>query len=226
MSSIARAVGSMIVLGGAFIPSVATAQKSGDMTIGVMAGVNYATVNQDPASSDVTFGYKVGLVAGGFLGVQVNDVFSVEPQALYSQKGSKVKGTGSNSSLEGSIRISYIEVPVLAKYWIPVSDSQVRPFVFAGPEVEFKVSCTAEGAILAVTGSTDCDKTGTEIKLKSTDFGATAGAGIQFKAGNQNVRVDARYTLGLTNINDSGDSRDIKNRAFAATVGLGFPLGR
>lgn len=226
MSSIARAIGSMIVLGGAFIPSVATAQKSGDITIGVMAGLNDATWSQDPAPGDVTFGYKVGLVAGGFLGVQVNDVFSVEPQALYSQKGTKVKGTGSKSSLEGSVRITYIEVPVLVKYWIPVSDSQVRPFVFAGPDVEFKVSCTAEGAILAVTGSTDCDKTGTEIKLKSTDLGATAGAGIQFKAGNQTVRVDARYTLGLTDINDAGDNRKIKNRAFAATVGLGFPLAR
>ena len=226
MSSIARAVGSLIVLGCAFIPSVAAAQKSGDMTIGIMAGVNYATVNQDPQSSEVTFAYKVGFVGGAFLGIQVNDVFSIEPQALYSQKGSKVKGTGANTSLEGGIRITYIEVPVLVKYWIPVSDSQMRPFVFAGPEVEFKVSCTAEGAILAVTGSSDCDKTGTEIKLKSTDFGATAGAGIQFKMGNQDVRVDARYTLGLTDINDTGDTRKIKNRAFAATVGLGFPLGR
>jgi len=215
----------MIVLG-AFIPTVATAQKSGDMTIGVMAGVNYATLSQDPQSREVTFAYKVGLVAGGFLGVQVNDVFSLEPQALYSQKGSKVKGTGTNASLEGGVRISYIEVPVLVKYWIPVSDAQVRPFVFAGPEVEFKVSCTAEGAILAVTGSADCDKTGSEIKLKSTDFGVTGGAGIQFKAGNQVVRVDGRYTFGLTDINDSGDTRKIKNRAFAATVGLGFPLGR
>ena len=225
MSGIARVVGSMIVLG-AFIPSVAKAQKSGDITIGVMAGVNFATVHQDPQSSDVTFGYKTGLVAGGFLGYQVNDVFSIEPQVLYSQKGSKVKGTGSNSSLEGGIRIGYIEVPVLAKFWIPVSDSQMRPFIFVGPEVEFKVSCTAEGAILAVTGSTDCDNTGSEIKLKSTDFGGTAGAGIQFKAGNQVVRVDGRYTLGLTDINDSGDSRSIKNRAFAVTVGLGFPLAR
>jgi hypothetical protein len=56
--------------------------------------------------------------------------------------------------------------------------------------------------------------------------GGTAGAGIQFKAGNQLVRVDARYTLGFTDINNSGDSRSIKNRAFAATIGLGFPLGR
>jgi hypothetical protein len=216
----------MIVLGAVFIPSVAAAQKSGDMTIGIMAGVNYATVNQDPQSSEVTFAYKVGLVAGAFLGFQVTPEFSIEPQALYSQKGSKVTGTGTNSSLEGGIRITYIEVPVLGKFWIPVSNTQMRPFVFAGPEVEFKVSCTAEGAILAVTGSADCDQTGSEIKLKSTDFGATAGAGIQFKAGNQDVRVDARYTLGLTDINDSGDTRKIKNRAFAATVGLGFPLGR
>ncbi|MEP6905445.1 MAG: porin family protein [Gemmatimonadales bacterium] len=226
MSIITRAACSMIVFGVAFIPSVATAQKSGDITIGVMAGVNFATVHQDPQSSDVTFGYRTGLLAGGFLGYQVNDVFSIEPQVLYSQKGSKVKGTGVNSSLEGGIKIGYIEIPVLAKFWIPVSDSQMRPFVFVGPQAEFKVSCTAEGAILAVTGSTDCDNTGSEIKLKSTDFGGTAGAGIQFRAGNQVVRVDGRYTLGLTDINDSGDTRSIKNRTFAVTVGLGFPLAR
>lgn len=229
MSRIAKAAVSIVVLGGAFIPVVATAQRAGDMTIGVMAGVNYATVNQDPESSDVSFGYKVGFIGGAFLGYQVNDWFSIEPQALFSQKGAKVNGKGSNSSLEGSVRINYIEVPVLAKFWFPVSGSQMRPFVFAGPEVEFKVSCSAEGAILAVTGSEDCDKTDNEINLKSTDFGVTGGAGIQFMAGGQDVRIDARYTLGLTDINDSSastDSRTIKNRAFAVTVGLGWPFRR
>lgn len=225
MSRVARAVGSMLALGSAFIPSVATAQRPGDMTIGVMAGVNYATVDQDPELGDVTFHYKVGLLAGGFLGVQVNEVFSVEPQVLYSQKGTKVKGTGSNSSLEGTVRISYIEVPVLGKFWFPVSNSQVTPFVFAGPVVAFNVGCTLKGEILSVTGSEDCDKTSV-VKVKSTDFSATGGGGIEFRAGNQLVRVDARYTHGFTDINDSGDNREIKNRAFAATVGLGFPLGR
>jgi hypothetical protein len=128
--------------------------------------------------------------------------------------------------MEGSVRINYIEVPVLGKFWIPVSDPSMKPFVFVGPDVEFKVSCTAEGAIIAVTGSEDCDKTNGEIMLKSTDFGVTGGAGVQFKAGNQIVRIDARYTHGLTDINDSGDNRSIKNRAFAATIGLGWPLSR
>ncbi|MFN2603707.1 MAG: porin family protein [Gemmatimonadaceae bacterium] len=229
MSRIARAAVSIVVLGGAFIPCIATAQRAGDMTIGVMAGVNYSKVSQDPESSDVSFEYKPGFVGGVFLGIQVNDWFSIEPEVLFSQKGSKVKGKGNNSALEGSVRINYIEIPVLAKFWFPVSNPGVKPFIFGGPEVEFKVSCTAEGAILAVTGSEDCDKTDNEINLKSTDFGVTGGAGVQFRAGGQDLRVDARYTFGLTDINDSSaasDNREIKNRAFAVTVGLGWPLSR
>jgi hypothetical protein len=226
MSVTARVVGSSIALAVAFIPSATLAQRAGDITIGVMAGANWATVNQDPQSGDVDFGYKAGFVGGGFLGYQVNDVFSIEPQVLYSQKGSKVTGTGSNSSLEGGVRISYIAIPVLLKFWFPMEGSQVTPFLLAGPEFAFKVSCTAEGAILAVTGSEDCDQTNGEIKLKTTDVGLSGGGGIQFRAGAQVVRLDARYTYGLMDINDSGDSRSIKNRAFSVTAGIGFPLPR
>lgn len=226
MSSIARAAGRMMVLGCAFVPAVAAAQKAGDMTIGVMAGANYGKVTSDPESSEFTLDYKVGFLAGGFLGIAVNDVFSVEPQAFFDQKGTKLSGTGSNSSIEGSVKVRYIEVPVLGKFWIPVSDSQVRPFIFAGPYAAFKVSCSVDGAAFGGT-STDCDKT-SEIKLKSTDFGATGGAGLEFKAGKQVVRVDARYDFGLTNINDtsSSDNTKIKTRSFAGTVGVGFPLPR
>ncbi len=224
MSNVARVVASMLALGSAMIPSITTAQRPGDMTIGVMAGLNWAKVEQDPEGGDVTFGYKTGLLAGGFFGYQVNEVFSVEPQLLYSQKGTKVKGTGSNASLEGSVKLSYIEVPLLLKFWFPTY-SQVTPFVFAGPVVGFTVGCTLEGEILSVTGDEDCDKTSV-VKVKSTDFGGTVGGGVEFKAGMQVVRIDGRYTHGFTDINDSGDNREIKNRAFAVTVGLGFPLGR
>lgn len=227
MSKIARAVSSVVVLAGAFIPCVVAAQRPGDITVGIMAGVNYTKVTQDPDPGDVTLHYKAGFVGGGFLGYQVADVFSIEPQVLFSQKGTKVEGTGSNSSLEGSVRINYIAVPILGKFWIPVSDPSIKPFVFIGPEIAFKVSCKAEGVILAVTGSQDCDNTEV-IKVKSTDFGGTAGGGIQFRAGNQIVRVDGRYTLGFTNINDGSgtDNRDIKNRAFSATIGLGWAWPR
>jgi hypothetical protein len=225
MSRIAKAVITTIVLAVAFIPSLAQAQRAGDMTFGVMAGVQWAKVVQDPEPNEVDLKYKAGLLAGAFLGIQVTPVFSIEPQVLFSQKGVKVEGTGSNANLEGSARIDYIAVPLLGKFWFPMSNSQVTPFVFVGPEVAFKVSCKAEGVILAVTGEEDCDKTDI-IHIKSTDFGGTVGGGVKFRAANQLVILDARYTHGFTNINDSGDNRDIKNRAFAVTVGLGFPLVR
>ena len=224
MSSIARAVVGIIALNCAFVP-VAAAQKAGDMTAGVMAGGDYGKVTSDPESSEFTLDYKVGFLAGAFLGIAVNDVFSVEPQAFFVRKGTKLSGTGTSSSIEGGVKVSYIEVPVLGKFWIPVSDSQVRPFIFAGPYGAFKVSCSVDGA--AFGGSKDCDQT-TEIKLKSTDFGATGGGGLEFKAGKQAVRVDVRYDFGLTNINDTSgsDNTKIKTRSFAGTVGVGFPLPR
>jgi hypothetical protein len=224
MTSMARAVIGIVALNCALV-TVAAAQKAGDMTIGVMAGVNYGKVSSDPEPNGVTLDYKVGFLAGGFLGIAVNDVFSVEPQAFYAQKGAKVSGTGTSSSGEGSVKIGYIEVPLLGKFWIP-SESQVKPFIFAGPYVAFKVRCKVDGAAFGGT-STDCDQT-TEINLKSTDFGATGGAGLEFKAGKQVVRVDARYDFGLTNINDtsSSDNTKIKTRSFAGTVGVGFPLPR
>ena len=223
MSKIARAVSSIVVLAGAFIPCVVAAQRPGDITVGIMAGVNYSKANQDPEPSDITIDYRAGFVGGGFLDYQLADVFSIEPQVLFSQKGWNAKGTGNS---EGSVRINYIAVPILGKFWIPVSDPSIKPFVFIGPEIAFKVGCTVEGVALAVTGSEDCDKSNVLSSVKSTDFGGTAGGGIQFRAGNQLVRVDARYTLGFTNINDANDSRDIKNRAFSATIGLGWAWPR
>jgi len=230
MSKIARAVCSALVVGGAFIPFVATAQRVGDMTFGVMAGANLATLEQDPDPNEVDYGYKPGLLAGVFLEIPLSGGFSFEPQALYSQKGADVDGTGSNASLDGSIRINYIEVPVLLKAKFPMASTQVTPFLFAGPSFAFKVGCTARGEIVTATGSEDCEEVGngTLLDIKSTDIGLTGGGGIQFNAGGYPLRLDVRYTWGLTNINDAPDSdnREIKNRAFGATIGLGFAWPR
>jgi hypothetical protein len=225
MSKFSRALIPALTIGAAFIPSLVSAQRTGEMTFGVMAGLQYAKLSQDPEPNEVELKYKAGLLAGAFLGIPITDVVSIEPQVLFSQKGAKVEGTGNNSDLEGSIRINYIEVPVLLKLWFPGYNSQVTPFLFAGPAVGFKVSCKAEGVILAVTGDRDCEEVEV-ISVKSTDFSGTVGGGIKFRAGNQLVILDARYTHGFTNINDSNDDRDIKNRAFAVTIGLGFALPR
>src|SRR6478672_12014440 len=216
MSRIAKAVILTLVLSVPFVPSLTRAQRTGEMTFGVMAGVQFSTLSQDPEATEVEYSHKTGLLAGAFLGIPLTGAVSIEPQALFSQKGADVKGTGANSAKEGSIRINYIEVPVLLKLSFPGSMSSVTPFVFAGPAVAFKVSCKAEGVILAITGDRDCEETELFADVKSTDFSGTVGAGIKFGAMSQVFILDARYTHGFTNIiDDSSGNRDIKNRAFA-----------
>ena len=225
MLRIAKAVIPAIVLSVAFVPSLTRAQRTGDMTFGVMAGPQWSTLYQEPDPTEVEYEHKTGILAGAFLGIPITDMFSIEPQALFSQKGANVQGVGNKSSLEGSVRINYIEVPVLLKLSFPGYNSRVIPFLFAGPAVGFKVSCKAEGVILAITGDRDCDETDLFPDVKSTDFSGTVGGGIKFRAMDQLVILDARYTHGFTDVIES-NNREIKNRAFAVTIGLGFPLMR
>jgi hypothetical protein len=118
MSSIARVIVS-IVLVFAFIPSVVAAQKAGDITVGVMAGVNYSTVSQDPQSSEVSFSYKAGFVGGAFLGYQVTEAFSIEPQVLYSQKAPTSKAQESIPRSRGASGSATSKCPCSANSGFP-----------------------------------------------------------------------------------------------------------
>ena len=104
MSRIASAVLGIVALCAVFV-SPASAQKAIQLSVGMMGGVNFGKVSQDPAGTDATFQYKTGWLAGAFLGIQVNDMFSVEPEALYSSKGTKVKGTVAPSSAFSPCRV-------------------------------------------------------------------------------------------------------------------------
>ena len=59
--------------------------------------------------------------------------------------------------------------------------------------------------------------------LKSTDFGAMAGPGIDIAtSGSISVPLDVLYNLGPSSNPESGD---VKNRAFSIMAGIGGPLG-
>ncbi|MEO8577226.1 MAG: porin family protein [Gemmatimonadales bacterium] len=228
MSSIGRAALGVAALGVAALCVTAvppaSAQKTSGMTIGVMAGVNYTKVTQDPEPTDVSYDYRTGWLVGAFLGVPINAMVSIEPQVFYSEKGTKISAT--QGSAEGEVKLGYVEVPLLLKLWIPASGN-VEPYFFAGPEFEYNSSCKVKGSAFGITSETDCEGSQADIDIKSTDFAATGGAGIQFLMGRQSVRVDARYTYGLTDINDNpADDTKAKLKGFAVTVGIGFNLNK
>ncbi len=197
-----------------FAVSLAVPQASAQgIKGGVKGGVNLAKLGGSDAGSLET---KAGLVAGGFVEFMIGNMFAIQPEVLYSQKGAKESVGGD----ELKLKIDYVEVPVLLKINIPIEGSNVHPNVYAGPAVAFKASCKFSGSSGGVSFSESCDDAG--VMVKSTDFGVAFGGGVSFDVGGAEVGVDVRYTLGLTKIDDEPDPDNVKNKVISIMGTVGF----
>jgi len=159
---------------------------------GVKAGLNLSNLTGDIENNSIKAGFQVGALVD----IKISDNFSIQPEVLYSMQGAKFD--------DGKIELSYINVPVMAKFYVANGFS-----LEAGPQIGFLMSAKAkeDGA-----GSED-------IKdfLKSTDFGLNIGAGYDLT---ENFNLGVRYGFGLSNIAEEGD--DLKNSNIAIAVAYKF----
>jgi len=215
-----RIVCSAFALALAALPVAAQAQIS----IGPMAGVSFFTFSGSDANiygtdlgANFSKGYRVGFVGGGFAEFELGKVFAIEPQVLYVQKGAKynVDLTGGGPSGNATLKLDYIQIPVLFKAEYREAGRNYAPSLFVGPAIAFKTSCKISASADGTSASEDC---GTDA-VNSTDFSLVFGIGFELSR----FVLQARYDLGLTNVpQDSGV--DIKNGGFAITLGYGFAL--
>jgi len=208
-----------VVVAGLFVASLAVPQASAQgIKLGVKGGVNIADIGGKDADSLGSTKTKAGFVGGVFAEIMIGDMFAIQPEVLYSQKGIKVEDVGATAKF----KLDYIEVPVLFKVNIPIEGSKVRPSVYAGPAVALKASCKVSGSLGGVSVDVDCDDPSIDVPVKSTDFGVAFGGGIAFDVGGAEVGVDVRYTLGLSKVSDDPDPFDIKNRVISIMGTVGF----
>ena len=192
--------------------STALAQKS-EVHFGVLAGAAFAKVSGSDVTGDVKT--RVGIAAGGFVTIGVSKNFAIEPEALFVQKGAKQTESGVTSRL----KLSYVEVPVLLKLRFPGSSGgTVVPHIYAGPYLGFKAGCHLSSTDGTTTVSAKCEDSPFDFKVKSTDFGATFGGGVDVGR----AIIDVRYDFGFSKIGDNTSDNDIKNRVFYLLVGWTF----
>jgi Outer membrane protein beta-barrel domain len=179
-----------------------------EVEYGVKGGINLATLSFDP-EAEADFRMKIGLVVGGFASLPLGSRLSVQPEGLFSQKGTAVD----DGDADAKITINYLEVPVLVKYAIARTAS--RTFhVFGGPSIAFKLSAESSAT---VGDQTIEDDIGEEIE--DFDLGLVVGAGIDFGR----LTVDGRYTFGFSNLAaDEGDPQKARNRTVSILAGILF----
>ena len=187
-----------------------TLSANAQISIIPKAGISIASLASDPKDDDAIS--KIGLQLGVAAEIGVNEMFAIQPELLFIQKGAKDK----NSS-DFSFNLSYLEIPVLAK--VKFGSDVAKFYVIAGPSLGIAVG----GSVKGTGGSVDVEFGSDPGQVKRTDFGLQFGAGVNIK----NFIIDIRYGLGLSNIANvpSGATGSVKNRAIGITVGYAFPLG-
>jgi hypothetical protein len=133
-----------------------TAQAQRAKQLGLVAGVDFTTINGCSASDNNCFisegsSSKTGFVGGLFVGLPVGGGNTwIEPEVLYISKGDKYD----NSLYTGTETFDYISVPVLFR-WNSKPDGGF--FFLIGPVVNFNISCSDSGTYNP-TGETYDDK--------------------------------------------------------------------
>lgn len=197
-------------------------------TFGLTAGLNVATIsfeNEDalfPDGGGLEKSAMLAFSAGAFADVPVTPMLSFHPELTFSQKGVKIQIEDNDLDLSAAqtLRLGYLEVPLLLRYAMPVGENGLTVGVEAGPALGYRltesVSCSGDGAEFC--DDDDIEDDAFEDVEASGALGLTVGAGP--------FAVSARYTHGFTSVvgDEDPDSPDARNRVF--NVSARYRFGR
>jgi hypothetical protein len=174
-----------------------------DVAFGIKGGLNLSSLKID--DPEATYNARTGFHAGFFLRGKFDKV-GIQPEfLLYTQKGEF-----SGPAYTGEENFSYITVPVLVKFY-PLSGLNIH----AGPQFGFLIDGdrTTNVQILGTI------KEDIKDEYKSTDIAISVGAGWDFGFG---LSIDARYNIGVQDINEAEEGETTKSRVFLVSLGWNF----
>jgi hypothetical protein len=148
------------------------------VNFGIKGGLNAYTINSNgPAEYNVKPGFHVGILGH----VHLANNFALQPELVYSRQGTRMMTGDSHSNYN----LDYLNIPVLFQYMF---DNGFR--LQAGPQLGVLVNANRRHGDMNVNHKDD---------FRPLDLGATLG--VSYVHPPTGFGVDARYNVGLNNIN-------------------------
>ena len=171
--------------------SVQAAFSQASVSLGLKGGLNFANVNtSDPGTA---YNSRTGYHIGAFANFKFTKL-AIQPELIYSVQGSDV----SSATSSGSLDLAYINIPILLKLYL-IGGLNIQ----AGPQFGFLASATQGGQDY-------------KSFLKGSDTSIAVGAGLDISK----FVIDARYNIGMSEINNAAGSNAAKNQVFQLSVGF------
>jgi hypothetical protein len=196
---------------------------SATSVFGVKGGLNVSQLMGDDSDLDnTTTDPRIGFNAGVFLEIALFELFSIQPEVIYTLKGETIKAGGVFGGGTWNVELEYMEIPILAKIYLPFSLIS-RPFLYAGPFIGFNVSATSDNIYEVGPFNFDADANLDE-DVRALESGIALGAGVRKSAGPLALILDARYTFSMTPAFDDSAFDKVYNGVFMVLVGIGLQL--
>lgn len=157
----------------------------------IKAGLSFARTTESALIPDIET--RTGFAAGLSVGIPLGGVVQLRPELFFVQKGGKFS---SGDELE----INELDIPALLQVNVPLP--ALAPYVFAGPQAEYELSCTV--------ADVDC------VDTNSLRWGFTGGAGVKLGGA---FSIEGRYGWTLDEISDDLGA---KPRTIKLLAGLSF----
>ena len=189
--------------------------------VGAVLGLNRGGINGD-APPDAEYNGKTGVIAGfqTEFGIAKDIVLSLQPMYVLRGTGLEVADTTAGAPERNlELALEYFAVPVVVK----ISAAGGRTYVTGGLDFAFLSAATiSEG---------DAEQDVKDV-FEDIDVGALLGFGVVFPVGRPRLTVEARYVLGLINLNGGGGAEApnlpdrFRSSGIQLTAGILWPLGR
>lgn len=172
-----------------------------EFALGVKGGPNFANLDVN-SSVSANYENRTGFHGGAFALFKFTKI-GVQPELIFSKQGSNVQF----NSGAGEANFDYINIPIILKLYT-VAGINLQ----AGPQFGFLSGGEVTQTISGITTVADA-----KDFYKGSDFAVALGVGWDLPFG---LTLDARYNLGLSEINDGTNANESKNQVFQISAGF------
>lgn len=198
MKNLIKIIAALLITGGSWT----TLEAQTNAQFGVKGGVNFSNMyTNDVDDENILTSFNAGLYAT----LPITSFIAIQPEILYSRKGSELTYNNAFATGKAQFKLNYIEVPVLVKVNLTKNFN-----IHAGPYFAYLVDAQVKN--ISDGGTFNFEDNYNNNDFNKFDAGLSAGIGLDFDS----MGIGARYNYGLTTV---GKDRTIGGTTYTVPDG-------
>lgn len=164
--------------------------------VGAQLGFARSWIGSNDAQVDAALEGRQGAFVGLFYRRRLLSWLAAQTELNFTTKGGELDVPADPFVVQQSLEIGFLEVPLLARIATPYGPNRIRPVLFGGASLAFRIGCSVRTDFandsIALQG---CDGTGGQ---RSVEPSWIVGGGVQWERKGVSLALEGRFVQALT----------------------------